>query len=88
MKNFAPTALGAAVLFGAFALPAQANSGIASFYGPGFAGKKTANGERFNPGGLTAAHRSLPFGTRLKVTHRGRSVMVTINPELFCDNME
>ncbi len=38
-----------------------------SFYGRGFAGRKTANGERFNPNGLTAAHRTLPFGTRLHV---------------------
>jgi rare lipoprotein A len=82
MKIFAPTALGAAVLFGVFAIPAHALSGgVASFYGPGFAGKKTANGERFNPGALTAAHRSLPFGTRLKLTNtaNGRSVVVRIN---------
>lgn len=81
MKNFYPTALGAAVLFGVFALPAQANTGLASFYGPGFAGKKTASGERFNPGGLTAAHRSLPFGTRLKLTNlaNGRTIIVRIN---------
>lgn len=81
MKNFAPAALGAVAILAAFALPAQANSGVASFYGPGFAGKKTANGERFNPGALTAAHRSLPFGTRLKLTNtaNGRSVVVRIN---------
>jgi len=42
-------------------------------------GKKTASGERFNPNALTAAHRSLPFGTRVKVTHKGRSVVVRIN---------
>jgi len=54
-------------------------SGKASYYGPGFAGRKTASGARFAPMGMTAAHRTLPFGTRLKVTHRGRSVMVTIN---------
>lgn len=54
-------------------------SGKASYYGPGFAGRKTASGARFAPMGMTAAHRSLPFGTRLKVTHRGRSVMVTVN---------
>lgn len=82
MKTFAPTVLGTAVLFGAFCIPAHALSGgVASFYGPGFAGKKTANGERFNPGGLTAAHRSLPFGTRLKLTNtaNGRSVVVRVN---------
>lgn len=41
--------------------------------------KRTASGERFNPNALTAAHRSLPFGTRLKVTHKGRSVIVRVN---------
>ena len=51
-------------------------SGIASFYG---SGTRTASGARFNPGGLTCAHRSLPFGTRLRVTHAGRSVVVTVN---------
>jgi rare lipoprotein A len=53
-------------------------SGIASFYG-NESGSKTASGQRFNQNALTAAHRSLPFGTRLKVTHGGRSVVVTIN---------
>ncbi|MDL5466851.1 septal ring lytic transglycosylase RlpA family protein, partial [Enterobacter hormaechei] len=54
-------------------------SGIASYYGAELAGRKTASGARFNPGGMTAAHRSLPFGTRLRVSHGGRSVVVTIN---------
>jgi rare lipoprotein A len=53
-------------------------SGMASFYG-NESGSKTASGQRFNQNALTAAHRSLPFGTRLKVTHGGRSVVVTIN---------
>jgi rare lipoprotein A len=42
-------------------------------------GKRTANGERFNPNGMTAAHRTLPFGTVLHLTHNGRSVIVRIN---------
>jgi rare lipoprotein A len=42
-------------------------------------GKRTANGERFNPNGLTAAHRSLPFGTRLHLTHGNRTAIVRIN---------
>jgi peptidoglycan lytic transglycosylase len=52
--------------------------GMASYYK---SGKRTANGERFNPLGLTAAHRSLPFGTRVRVTQvkTGRSVVVRIN---------
>lgn len=54
-------------------------SGVASWYGPGFAGRKTASGERFNPAEYTAAHRSLPFGSKVRVTHNGRSVVVRIN---------
>jgi rare lipoprotein A len=56
-------------------------SGIASWYGPEFRGHRTANGERFNPKALTAAHPSLPFQTRLKVTNpkNGRSVTVRVN---------
>ncbi len=53
-------------------------SGIASYYG-NEAGNKTASGQRFNQHAMTAAHRSLPFGTKLKVTHGSRSVVVTIN---------
>jgi rare lipoprotein A len=53
-------------------------SGMASFYG-NESGSKTASGQRFNQSAMTAAHRSLPFGTRLRVTHGGRSVVVTIN---------
>lgn len=55
--------------------------GAASWYGPGFHGRKTASGERFNTHALTAAHRSLPFGSRVKVTNSktGRSVVVRIN---------
>jgi rare lipoprotein A len=53
-------------------------SGMASFYG-NESGSKTASGQRFNQNAMTAAHRSLPFGTKLKVTHGGQSVVVTIN---------
>ena len=53
-------------------------SGMASFYG-NESGSKTASGQRFNQNALTAAHRSLPFGTKLRVTHGDRSVVVTIN---------
>ena len=57
----------------------QLKSGMASHYS--HAGRKTASGERANPRGLTAAHRSLPFGTRVRVTNmrNGRSVVVRIN---------
>jgi len=53
-------------------------SGMASFYG-NESGSKTASGQRFNENALTAAHRTLPFGTKLRVTHGGRSVVVTVN---------
>ena len=53
-------------------------SGKASYYGSE-SGSRTASGARYNPMGMTAAHRSLPFGTKLKVTHGSRSVVVTVN---------
>lgn len=58
---------------------ANASSVVASWYGPGFHGKKTASGERFNQNAMTAAHKTLRFGTKVKVTHKGRSVVVRIN---------
>ena len=58
---------------------ATAEAGIASVYA--YSGGKTASGERANPGGLTAAHRTLKFGTQVRVTNRrnGRAVVVRIN---------
>ncbi|MBR0695446.1 septal ring lytic transglycosylase RlpA family protein [Bradyrhizobium lablabi] len=56
----------------------HAFSGMASFYG-NESGSRTASGQRFNQNAMTAAHRSLPFGTKLRVSHGGRSVVVTIN---------
>ena len=55
--------------------------GVASWYGPGFHGNRSASGERYNQNALTAAHRSLPFGTKVRVTNlnNGRSVVVRIN---------
>lgn len=55
--------------------------GTASFYGHSLRGARTASGERFNPDDLTAAHPSLPFGTKLRVTNAltGDSVMVRVN---------
>ena len=55
--------------------------GKASWYGPGFQGKRTASGERFDMNELTAAHRTLPFGTRVRVrnSQNGREVVVRIN---------
>ena len=53
---------------------------MASWYGPGFHGRATASGERFDQNALTAAHRTLPFGTEVRVIdqHTGRSVTVRI----------
>lgn len=53
-------------------------AGKASFYG-NESGSKTASGQRFNQNAMTAAHRSLPFGTKVRVSYRGQSVVVTIN---------
>jgi rare lipoprotein A len=53
-------------------------AGVASTYG-NESGSRTASGQRFNENAMTCAHRSLPFGTKLRVTHGGRSVVVTVN---------
>ena len=58
---------------------AQTKTGLASYYGPELAGQPTASGEPFNPYGFTAAHRTLPLGTKLIVGYGGRSVEVTVN---------
>src|SRR3954463_13853003 len=73
------SALVASVAGTAQAEPIQ--TGEASWYGPGFHGRQTATGERFNTNDLTAAHKTLPFGTKVRVTNErtGRSVVVRIN---------
>jgi len=53
--------------------------GMASWYGPELAGHRTTSGERFNPAELTAAHRTLPLGSKVRVTYQGESVVVRIN---------
>ena len=61
------------------ALPSEASSTmLASWYGPGFHGRTTANGEIYNMHGFTAAHKTLPFGTKLRVCYEG-CVDVRIN---------
>jgi rare lipoprotein A len=59
----------------------KVHTGEASWYGPGFHGKKTASGEIFDQGKFTAAHRTFPLGSRAKVTHleNGKSIEVEIN---------
>ncbi|MFD1133577.1 septal ring lytic transglycosylase RlpA family protein [Psychrobacter sanguinis] len=62
-------------------LTVPANAGMASWYGPGFHGKKTASGAIYNMYAMTAAHKSLPFGSKVKVTNlnNNKSVVVKIN---------
>jgi rare lipoprotein A len=81
MKTLFITLIAAAFLL---AVPSIASTMVASWYDcakPGECSKSkiTASGQKFNPNALTAAHKTLPFGTRLKVTHKGRSVIVVIN---------
>ena len=59
----------------------EIDGGMASYYGNELAGNRTASGERFDPGQLTAAHRTLPFGSKVRVTNMstGDSVIVRIN---------
>lgn len=59
-------------------------TGIASYYGPGFQGRRTANGEVFDMWAMTAAHPCLPMGTKIRVTvvETGRTLIVTVNDRL------
>lgn len=87
MKSLTKVALVAAMLALAApvstlpAIAATTINGVASWYGPGFHGRKTASGEIFNTNRMTAAHKTLPFGTQVRVTNvnNGRSVVVIIN---------
>lgn len=78
----APVAVPAATAAAASsAAPTGAMQGRVSYYGRRFAGRKTASGVPFDPEALTMAHRSLPFGTQVRVTNlrNGRSVVVEVN---------
>lgn len=79
--KFISAAAIAAVLVTVSSVSAFAQCGGASWYGPGFNGKKSASGQIYNQDAMTAAHRSLPFGTKLLVTDQrtGKSVRVVIN---------
>ncbi|EME71360.1 rare lipoprotein A [Paramagnetospirillum caucaseum] len=79
----------AAILVAGASLPASAEMagaaglggesyGIASWYGPGFKGNRTASGEKFDPKALTAAHPTLPFGTLVEVSRRDRKKSVIV----------
>lgn len=71
----------AAVVMAILPSMAIAQTGTASWYGPGFHGRTTASGERFNQNAMTAAHPTLKFGTMVTVTNNknGKSVVVKIN---------
>ena len=87
MKFLEPLVFGMSVLISSIAVSspshAASQTGIASVYGngDGYAGRKTASGERMNPGAMTAAHRTLPFGTRVSVVNQrtGKQVIVRIS---------
>lgn len=67
------------VIFAAWpARAAECQPMVASYYGTE-SGNRTANGEPFDGSSLTAAHRTMPFGTKLRVTYRGKSVVVRVN---------
>jgi rare lipoprotein A len=61
---------------------AQADPMVATYYANKYTGKPTASGQPYDPYSLTAAHPSLPFGTKLSVSYAGKSVIVTINDRL------
>jgi|1185.fasta_scaffold24882_1 rare lipoprotein A len=65
----------------------KVQEGEASFYAPKFAGRRTASGERYDPKGMTAAHKTLPLGTRIRVTRvGGPSVVVRVNDRCGCQH--
>lgn len=70
-----------AALVAAFFLPVAvpANAEVASYYGPGFHGRKTASGQIYNQNAHTCAHKTLPFGTYLRVTYNGKTTHCTVN---------
>lgn len=78
--------MGCATAEGARRHAPRVQEGPASYYGRGFAGRRTASGERFDPHAMTAASPSLPFGTRVRVTRMagGESVTVRINDRCGC----
>jgi rare lipoprotein A len=67
---------------------AQSEEGVANFYGDKFQGKKTASGDVFDKDALTAAHKKLPFGTKVKVTNveNGKTIIVTVNDRMAASN--
>jgi len=81
LRTLACGLLGATVLTACAAPQTSGQKGIASWYGSRFQGRATASGEHFNSAAMTAAHPSLPFGTRIRVTNldNGRAAVLRIN---------
>ena len=77
----APAAMPAPARAAAPAAGADSSEGLVAHYGRKFAGRKTASGERFNPAAMTMAHKTLPFGTMVRVTNvkNNKSVVVRVN---------
>lgn len=83
-RSAAPTVFSPASVYSrpdenSFVRTGQLFSGYSSWYGNEFHGRPTASGERFDQNGFTCAHRSLPFGTWLRVTFQGRSIIAKVN---------
>jgi rare lipoprotein A len=79
MKKLIPILIGTLLLGGCVTtteLSLDRGEMVATWY---MHGSRTANGEKFNPDGMTAAHKTLPFGTMLRLTHRDKTVIVRIN---------
>ena len=72
----------ASLLVMAVQLVAQASPMVATYYANKYAGKPTASGQPYDPKGLTAAHPSLPFGTKLSVSYGDKNVIVTVNDRI------
>ncbi|HLM78083.1 MAG TPA: septal ring lytic transglycosylase RlpA family protein [Rubrobacteraceae bacterium] len=68
-----------AAFMAAYGVKAEAEPVVSSWYGPGFEGSETANGEVYTTGGYTAAHPSLPFGTEILITYGERQAVVRVN---------
>lgn len=88
MNGLMSILLSLAVVGAAGFAAAQTEEGTANFYGDKFQGKKTASGEVFDKNGLTASHKKLPLGTKVKVTNvdNGKSVVVTVNDRMAANN--
>ena len=70
------------------AVAQTSEEGVANFYSDKFEGKKTASGEVYDKNALTASHKKLPYGTKVKVTNvdNGKSVVVTVNDRMAASN--